>query len=556
MSDAPHLGTMLLEEGLLTREQLDQAVSVQSESGAPLGRVLVDEGLIDEAELVKALARQIGLEYVDLAEITIDPAASALVPDFLAERYSAVPVGFAEDGKLIVAMADPANVLAIDDMRAVSGYDITPRVATRSGAEAAVRKMASFSDSVTDLAELAAGDDEELDDLAGLEAAVEEAPVVKLMNTLITRAVNERASDIHIEPGESDLRIRFRIDGVLQEVMTTPRGIANAVVSRLKIMAEINIAERRVPQDGRVSLRVGGRPIDLRVATLPSMYGEKVVIRILDNTGGVSTLEDLGFLTSSLERYESAYSKPYGAILVTGPTGSGKTTTLYSTLAILNQPDVNIITVEDPVEYRLAGLTQVQVNRAAGLTFASALKSILRSDPDVVLVGEIRDAETAKIGVEAALTGHLVLSTLHTNDAASSIGRLIEMGVEPYLVSSSVDCVLAQRLARRLCEKCKVASHPDAAQLKTLGKYADAIEELHRPEGCGTCSNTGFIGRLAINEVMLMSEEIQRMSVERRPSDELKQVAIEQGMMTLRDDGMEKVRLGMTSLDEVLRVVA
>jgi len=556
VSDAPHLGTMLLEEGLLTREQLDQAVSVQAESGSPLGRVLVDEGLIDEAELVKALARQIGLEYVDLAEITIDPAAAALVPDFLAARYGAVPVGFDEDGKLMVAMADPANVLAIDDMRAVSGYDIAPRVATRSGVEAAVIKMASLSDSVTDLAELAAGDGEDLDDLAGLEAAVEEAPVVKLMNTLITRAVNERASDIHIEPGEADLRIRFRIDGVLQEVMTTPRGIANAVVSRLKIMADIDIAERRVPQDGRVSLRVAGRPIDLRVATLPSMYGEKVVIRILDNTGGVSTLEELGFLPGSMDRYESAYSKPYGAILVTGPTGSGKTTTLYSTLAILNQPDVNIITVEDPVEYRLAGLTQVQVNRAAGLTFASALKSILRSDPDVVLVGEIRDAETAKIGVEAALTGHLVLSTLHTNDAASSISRLIEMGVEPYLVSSSVDCVLAQRLARRLCDKCKTSAEPDAIQFKAMGEYADGIDELYLPKGCGTCSNTGYIGRLAINEVMLMSEEIQRMSVDRRPSDELKAVAIEQGMMTLRHDGMEKVRLGMTSLAEVLRVVA
>jgi type IV pilus assembly protein PilB len=546
---------MLLEEGLISRDQLDQAVTVQSESGMPLGRVLVDEGLIEEGELVKALARQIGLEYVDLSEITIDPAAAALVPDYLAERYSAMPLGFDDAGKLIVAMADPANVLAIDDMRAVSGYDITPRVATRSDVEAAVRKLASLGDSVTDLADLAAGDDEIEDDLSGLEAAVEEAPVVKLMNTLITRAVNERASDIHIEPGETDLRVRFRIDGVLAEVMTTPRSISNAIVSRLKIMADINIAERRVPQDGRVSLRVAGRPIDLRVATLPSMYGEKVVIRILDNTGSVQTLESLGFLPDSLETYKDSYTKPYGAILVTGPTGSGKTTTLYSTLEELNEDNVNIITVEDPVEYRLEGLTQVQVNRAAGLTFGSALKSILRSDPDVVLVGEIRDAETAKIGIEAALTGHLVLSTLHTNDAASSIGRLIEMGVEPYLVSSAVDCVLAQRLARRLCEKCKVSEIADPAVLKNLGPEADGITELWHPRGCSACSNTGYLGRVAVVEVLKVSEDIQRLAVERRPSDEIKEIAAREGMKTLRQDGMEKVRLGMTSLEEVLRVV-
>lgn len=554
-SDARHLGTMLLEEGLISRDQLDQAVTVQSESGMPLGRVLVDEGLIEEGELVKALARQIGLEYVDLSEITIDPAAAALVPDYLAERYSAVPLGFDDAGKLIVAMADPANVLAIDDMRAVSGYDITPRVATRSDVEAAVRKLASLGDSVTDLADLAAGDDEIEDDLSGLEAAVEEAPVVKLMNTLITRAVNERASDIHIEPGETELRVRFRIDGVLAEVMTTPRSISNAIVSRLKIMADINIAERRIPQDGRVSLRVAGRPIDLRVATLPSMYGEKVVIRILDNTGSVQTLESLGFLPDSLETYKDSYTKPYGAILVTGPTGSGKTTTLYSTLEELNEDNVNIITVEDPVEYRLEGLTQVQVNRAAGLTFGSALKSILRSDPDVVLVGEIRDAETAKIGIEAALTGHLVLSTLHTNDAASSVGRLIEMGVEPYLVSSAVDCVLAQRLARRLCDKCKVSETADPAILKNLGPEADGITELWHPQGCSACANTGYLGRVAVVEVLKVSEDIQRLAVERRPSDEIKEIAVREGMKTLRQDGMEKVRLGMTSLEEVLRVV-
>ncbi len=554
-SDARHLGTMLLEEGLLTRDQLDHAVAVQARSGTPLGRVLVDEGLVAEAELVKALARQIGIEYVDLAEVTIDPSAVALVPDYLADRYTVIPIGFEEE-RLVVAMADPANVLAIDDLRAITGMDIKPKVATRSDVEDAIKRMASFDDSVTDLAELAAERDAEAKDLENIEAAVDEAPVVKLMNTLITRGVNERASDIHVEPGERELRIRFRIDGVLHEVMTTPGSIAAAMVSRLKIMADLNIAERRVPQDGRVSLKVAGRPVDLRVATLPAMYGEKVVIRILDKTDGIAKLAELGYIDPGLSRYRESFSKPYGALLVTGPTGSGKTTTLYSTLASLNKPTVNIITVEDPVEYRLAGVTQVQVNRKAGLLFATALKSILRSDPDIVLIGEIRDAETAKIATEAALTGHLVLSTLHTNDAASSIGRLIDMGVEPYLVSSALDCVIGQRLARKLCDRCRVAYEPDAQLLRDVGWEDDAPPELFRGEGCKACSMTGYRGRVAITEVMAVSEDIQRMAVDRRPSDEIKKLAISQGMVPLREDGLTKVRMGLTSIEEVLRVVA
>ncbi len=553
-SDARHLGTMLLEEGLLTREQLDRAVAVQAETGTPLGRVLVDEGLVPEAELVKALARQIGIEYVDLTEITIDPAAAALVPEYLAQRYTVIPIGF-EDDRLVVAMADPANVLAIDDLRAITGMDILPKVATRSDVEEAIKRLASFDDSVTDLAELAAERDAEDAALDNIEAAVDEAPVVKLMNTLITRGVNERASDIHVEPGERDLRIRFRIDGVLHEVMTTPGSIAKAMVSRLKIMADLNIAERRVPQDGRVSLKVAGRPVDLRVATLPSMYGEKVVIRILDKTDGIASLAELGYIDPGLSRYQASYNKPYGALLVTGPTGSGKTTTLYSTLAALNKPSVNIITVEDPVEYRLGGVTQVQVNRKAGLLFSTALKSILRSDPDIVLVGEIRDAETAKIATEAALTGHLVLSTLHTNDAASSIGRLIDMGVEAYLVSSALDCVVGQRLARRLCDRCRVAVEADQRLLEELNWVDDPPEQLWKGEGCKACAMTGYRGRVAVSEVMVVTEEIQRMAVDRRPSDEIRKMAISQGMVPLREDGLAKMRSGLTSLEEVLRVV-
>ncbi|MBT8248740.1 MAG: Flp pilus assembly complex ATPase component TadA, partial [Acidimicrobiia bacterium] len=408
---------MLVQEGVLTKEQLDEAQQIQSESGKSLTRILVDQEFVDETDLVKVLAKQIGIEYIALEEITVDPTAAALIPDNIAKRYAALPVLFDGD-KLIVAMADPANVLAMDDIRSISGMEIVPRVAPRSAVEAAIARMSSYNDSVTEFADF--GEEEEKEDLSALKEAVDEAPVVKLVNTIVTRAVNEGASDIHIEPGEKDLRVRFRVDGVLHEVMSTPKAISNALVSRLKIMADINIAERRVPQDGRMSLKMNGKPVDLRVATLPSVFGEKVVLRILDRSSVLLELVDLGFLPQTLARFESAYTKPYGAILVTGPTGSGKSTTLYATLNVLNKPEVNIITTEDPVEYRLAGITQVQVNKKAGLTFAAALRSILRSDPDIALVGEIRDHETAQIAIEAALTGHLVLSTLHTNDAPSS----------------------------------------------------------------------------------------------------------------------------------------
>jgi type IV pilus assembly protein PilB len=557
-SEARHLGTLLLEESLISQEDLDRAIELQQQTSRPLGRVLVDEGLVQEADLVRTLARRIGLEYVNLGEMNIDPSAGALVPEALARRYAALPVSF-EDGKLVVAMADPANVLAIDDIRAITGLEVVAKVATRSDVEDAISRMARMDDSVTELAELAAEGAEEIADLAGLESAVEEAPVVKLVNTLVSRATSERASDIHIEPGERELRIRFRIDGVLHEVMRTPRTIANAVVSRLKIMADINIAERRIPQDGRVSLRVGGRQIDLRVATLPTVFGEKVVMRILDKSNTLLDLTDLGFLPDSQSRYEKGFRQPYGTILVTGPTGSGKSTTLYATLNVLNRPEVNIITVEDPVEYRLSGISQVQVNRKAGLTFASALRSILRSDPDIILIGEIRDHETALIAVESALTGHLVLSTLHTNDAPSSIGRLIEMGIEPFLVGSALDAILAQRLARRLCLKCREEYQPTTEALREVGwdfgEDDGDLPVLFRPVGCKACSNTGYRGRLALHEVMLVTEEIERLAVERRSSEEIKKVAVSQGMRILREDGLAKVRLGFTSLEEILRVV-
>ncbi|MQB01997.1 MAG: type II secretion system protein GspE, partial [Actinobacteria bacterium] len=371
------------------------------------------------------------------------------------------------------------------------------------------------------------------------------------------QAVNDRASDIHIEPGERDLRVRYRIDGVLHEMMHPPKAVQNGILSRLKIMADINIAERRLPQDGRIGIVVSGKQIDLRVATLPTVYGEKLVMRILDKSSVLLSLDDLGFLPENLKRFEESYTKPYGAILVTGPTGSGKSTTLYATLNVVSDPTRNIITVEDPVEYRLAGINQVQTNPKAGLTFASALRSILRSDPDIVLIGEIRDRETAQIAIEAALTGHLVLSTLHTNDAPSAMTRLVEMGIEPFLVASALDCVLAQRLARRLCERCKEPYVPTEAELTAARFPFEPGEEvkLYRAVGCSACGNTGYKGRMALHEIMTVTEEIERLVVEHASSEAIAAVATEQGMLTLRMDGIEKVRAGQTSLEEVFRVV-
>ncbi|HEX9977908.1 MAG TPA: ATPase, T2SS/T4P/T4SS family [Acidimicrobiia bacterium] len=554
MSERDHIGTVLADSGLVSAGDLQRARTRQAETGESLTRVLVDEGMVREIDLVKVIAAHTGVEFVNMNDVTIDPGAAALIPESLARRYGVIPIRFEQDA-LVVAMADPANVLVIDDVRAITGLRIIPKIATRGDIEDAIRRQSRYDDSVADLADLVGGDVAD-EDLGRVEAAVEEAPIVKLVNTLISRAVNERASDLHIEPGERDLRVRFRIDGVLHEIMNTPRSVSGAVVSRLKIMADLDIAERRVPQDGRVSLRVSGRPIDLRVATLPTIYGEKVVLRILDKDDAILDLAQLGFLPHSLARFSQSYNKPYGAILVTGPTGSGKTTTLYSALNVLNKPEKNLITVEDPVEYRLNGVTQVQVNRKAGLQFATVLKAILRSDPDIVLVGEVRDAETAKIAVEAALTGHLVLSTLHTNDSSSAFGRLVDMGVEPYLVSSALDSVLAQRLARHICERCKEPRIASREVVEQLGFDPDeGPMTIYRAVGCKACSETGYRGRLAVTEVLLVSEEIQRLVVEHRPSDEVKRMAVEQGMRTLRQDGMDKVRLGLTTLEEVLRVV-
>ncbi len=552
------LGDILLEGGLVTPEQLGGAVEQQQKLGRSLGRVLVDLGVLTESQLVAALATQIGMEFVDLSDFPVDGSAVSRVSDVVCRRHTALPIGY-DDGKLIVAMADPANVFALDDIRSMSGYEIKPVVATKPDVIAAINKYHRGDAEMDDLTSAIGATHEIEDDLTNVKEVVEDAPIVKFVNLLITQAIQDRASDIHVEPTERDLRVRFRIDGVLHEVMRSPRTITSGVTSRLKIMADINIAERRIPQDGRLSVNANGNKIDLRVATLPTVWGEKIVMRVLDNTTAMLNLSDLGFSESNYDVFSKSFVKPYGMILVTGPTDSGKSTTLYATLNIVSKPEVNVITVEDPVEYRLPGINQVQTNVKAGLTFSAALRSILRSDPDIVLLGEIRDGETAHIAVEAALTGHLVLSTLHTNDAPSAVVRLTEMGIEPFLVGSALDCVLAQRLARRLCPKCKEAYEPTPEMLlANRFPWQDGmpLPTIYRPVGCSACSKTGYKGRLALHEVMAVTEEIERLTVERASSMAITKVAIEQGMITLRHDGLLKVLAGVTSIEEIFRVVA
>jgi type IV pilus assembly protein PilB len=504
------------------------------------------------------LARQIGLDFVDLADFAVDASAAGLISATVARRYQALPIGW-QGSKLLLAMADPSNVFAIDDIRTITKSDLKVVVSTREAIVEAIDRHHRMDSDAESISAQAASEYQAEEDLSTIREATEDAPLVKLVNMLITQAVVDRASDIHIEPGEKDLRVRYRIDGVLHEVMRPPKSIQSGILSRLKIMADINIAERRIPQDGRVNITLGGRAVDLRVATLPTVYGEKIVMRILDKGTALLKLSDLGFLPSSMERYAQSYQKPYGTILVTGPTGSGKSTTLYATLNILNEDTKNIITVEDPVEYRLAGINQVQTNNKAGMTFAAALRSILRSDPDIVLVGEIRDKETATIAIEAALTGHLVLSTLHTNDAASTPTRLIEMGVEPFLVASALDCIVAQRLARRLCEKCKQAYRPSELELQRVGWDLEGdgeAPEVFHAVGCSQCGKTGYRGRFAIHEVLTVTEEIERLIVGRDHSEDIKKMAMAQGMLTLKQAGLTHVSQGTTSIEEILRVVA
>ncbi len=547
------IGEILIRANLITEEQLNQALQSQKESGKPLGKILVDNGLITEEQLAKALAQQKNLPVVSLSELEIDSMAVTLIPERVARRHLAIPIGF-EKGKLVLAMANPLDIHAIDDIRVITSYEIKPVVCTESEIVNAINQH--FRVSVEQMVESIKV--EEVREAKGeeLKVVAEEAPIVKLANQIITQAVNQGASDIHLEPQEREFKVRFRVDGVLHDVMSLPRKVQAGLTSRFKIMSELDITEHRVPQDGRCGLTFSEREIDLRVATLPTVYGENITLRILDKSRALLSLGDLGFQPEMLEKFKSCYTKPYGAILVTGPTGSGKSTTLYATLNVINSPEKKIITVEDPVEYRLPGIIQIQVNPKVGLTFANGLRSIVRCDPDIIMVGEIRDLETAQIAVEAALTGHLVLSTLHTNDASSALARLIEMGVESFLVSSAIDCVLAQRLGRKLCVYCKEEYKPTEKFLRE--NFVDREFEdvtLYRAKGCRKCHNAGYKGRIGIYELMLVSDEIQNACLERKSSEEIEKIAISQGMETLREDGFKKVKQGITSIEEVLRVV-
>lgn len=532
---------------------LQRAVAVAQAGGRSVRTVLIDDQIVTEFELAAAIAAFYGMEAGDLSALTVDPSAMKLLALPLARRHQMVPIATTPTS-VIVALADPGNVLALDDIRAVTGLQVSPVVVTDTDL---TKLLDRYSRSTTDLDEAAA-------EMAEAEADADEiavdddAPVVRYVSSLLERAITSRGSDIHVEPGQDAVRVRLRIDGVLHEIDTVPRQIQSALLSRLKIMSGLDITERRVPQNGRITMDLGGRHVDLRTATLPTVWGEKIVLRILD-TGGIDLdLKKLGFSEQNYERFSASFSKPHGMVLVTGPTGSGKSTTLYATLGEIARPEVNVITVEDPVEYRIGGISQVQVNVKAGLTFAAVLPAILRSDPDVVLVGEIRDTNTAQLAIEAALTGHLVLSTLHTNSAPAAMTRLVEMGIEPFLVGSSVDAVLAQRLVRRLCDWCKEPYEPGAAELLSAGweVRGSALPQLYRAVGCRSCSNTGYRGRLAINEVMPVSEEIERLTVAHASASEIARAACAEGMTTLREDGLAKAAAGMTTVEEVLRVTA
>jgi len=553
------LGDILKEVGLVTEAQIDKAMARQKETRKRLGQILVEDGVVNELDLSKALATKFGVPFLDLTSTRIDAAAGNMIPEKVARKYGAVPVRFLDDNSLLVAMVDPANIFALDDLRILTGYEIHPAIASEEDVFGAISRMHRVSDSVSENAEEKAARLEEETDVADIREATEEAPIVKLVNSVIAQSVDDGASDIHFEPQAKECVVRFRIDGVLHEIMSVPRRMQSGVISRLKIMADLDIAERRVPQDGRIGLVVGGKPIDMRVATLPTVYGEKIVMRLLDKSNVMLNLTDLGFSEKALKRFQRSFTKPYGAILVTGPTGSGKSTTLYAALNILNSPEKNVITVEDPVEYRLTGINQVQTNVKAGLTFASALRSILRCDPDIVMIGEIRDKETAQIAIESALTGHLVLSTLHTNDAPGALSRLTEMGIEPFLTSSAVDCVLAQRLARRLCKECKEPFKPTKEMLRKNDFPPETLDRddvtLYRAKGCSRCNGTGYKGRLGLYEVMIVSEAIRRLTVERKSADEISRVAQAEGMKMLREDGIDKVLLGMTTVEEIARVI-
>ncbi|MGX6602050.1 GspE/PulE family protein [Micromonosporaceae bacterium Da 78-11] len=532
---------------------VDAAADEAQRSGRSVRAVLINDQVVTEEQLTTAAAAAFGINSVDLVSFTPEPAALKRIPLPVVLRHRVLGLSIS-DGEIIVGVTDPGDVVALDDVRAATGMTVRPVVVARSEVRRIIERLQRESSDLGDLA------DTELDSQSAMAAqanSADDAPIVRYVNNLIEQAVQNRASDLHLEPTEDDMRVRYRIDGVLHELDVVPRGVMAALTSRIKIMSGVDITEKRIPQNGRITAMIRDRTVDLRTATLPTVWGEKIVLRVLD-TGGIDLdVEKLGFTQHNLTRFAESFTKPHGLLLVTGPTGSGKSTTLYATLGKISKPEVNVITVEDPVEYRLHGINQVQVNAKAGLTFAAVLPAILRSDPDIVMIGEIRDGTTAQIAVEASLTGHLVLSTLHTNDAPGAITRLTEMGIEPFLVGSALDCVLAQRLSRRLCDWCKEAYLPTEEELLAARWPFEDLAvppQLYRPVGCRNCANTGYRGRIAVHEVMPISPEIESLTIRRASSNEIREVALAEGMYELRADGLAKAAGGLTSIREVSRV--
>jgi type IV pilus assembly protein PilB len=543
------IGEVVVDLGLADAEVVEEAIAAARAQGRPTGIVMVERGILRHDQLARVVAERFGLDFVDLSVYDVDVGATNLISAETAKRYQALPVGFTEDGAILLAMANPTNVLTIDDIGMMTGRRICPAAASVEDLNLLVTRLVQMDESIEDIADEGEDLDGERD--VQLEDTDDGAPVIKLVHSLVAQAAQQGASDIHVNPEEGDTHVMFRIDGVLAPAATIKRRMASAVVSRIKIMAELDIAERRMPQDGRFALTLDGRRVDIRVVTLPLVNGEGVVMRILDKGVTVDDLGALGMQPDEERRVRAAIKRPNGAILVTGPTGSGKSTTLYTVLTELNDGERSILTIEDPVEQRIAGVKQMQVAPKAGVTFDVGLRSMLRADPDVIMVGEIRDRETAHIAIEAALTGHLVLSTLHTRDAPSALGRLIDMGIEPFLVSSAVDCIVAQRLVRMLCPHCK--RHQTVSEA-VLAEHGLAGVEPFESVGCSRCSNSGYRGRVGIYEVMTVSEQIRSLILDRAAVDEMVAVAEREGMGRLRDDGMQKVREGLTSIAEIERM--
>jgi type IV pilus assembly protein PilB len=542
------IGEVVVDLGFAEEDVVEEAVTAARAQGRPTGLVLVERGVLRHDQLARVVAERFGLDFVDLAVYDLDMGAVNMVPVETAKRYQAVPVGFTEDGSVLLAMANPTNVLTIDDIGMMTGRRIRPAAASVEDLNLLLARLSQMDAAIEDITE----DDEGGDDTSLLvDEADSDAPVIKLVHSIVAQAIQQGASDIHLNPEEGDSRVMFRVDGVLAPAATIKRRMSGGVVSRIKIMADLDISEKRVPQDGRFALTVDGRRVDIRVVTLPLVHGEGVVMRILDKSVVVDGIDSLGMQEEEQKHFESAIKRPNGAVLVTGPTGSGKSTTLYAALHLVNDGERSVLTIEDPVEQRIAGIKQMQIASKAGVTFDVGLRSMLRADPDVIMVGEIRDRETAHIAVEAALTGHLVLSTLHTRDAPSALGRLIDMGIEPFLVSSAVDCIVAQRLVRALCQHCKQLQKVSET---VLAEHDLAGAEPYEPIGCSRCGGSGYRGRVGIYEVMMVSERIRALILERAAVDDMVAVALEEGMKRLRDDGLQKVRDGLTSIAEVERM--